>query len=300
MHSDRLPPLDLLKGFEAAARHLSFTKAATELYLTQSAISRQIHSLEQHLGVDLFRRRPRALLLTDEGQALYRAVTEVFAQLREATEKFGSGRAKAIVNVTTLVSFASLWLIPRLATFRAQHPEVDVRLSASNEILDLDRERFDLAIRYCHPDSAQRGAIKLFGEEMFPVCSPIYRAATPLHKPGDVARCVLLHYQEDERDMKPWLSWSTWFDSIKLFSVEPAGTLRFNQYDHLIQAAIEGQGLALGRYPLMKQYLENGSLVAPFEGRSQTSRAYFLIEARKKVRGAEYLVDWLLKETNAS
>lgn len=299
MHPDRLPPLDLLKGFEAAARHLSFTKAATELYLTQSAISRQIHSLEQHLGVDLFRRRPRALLLTDEGQALYRAVTEAFAYLREATEKFDSSHRKAIVNVTTLASFASLWLIPRLATFRVLHPEVDVRLSASNEVLDLDREHFDLAIRYCHPDGTPPGAIRLFGEEVFPVCSPVLLTATPLHKPSDVARCVLLHY-EDERYTKPWLSWSTWFEAMELFDVEPAGTLRFNQYDHLIQAAIEGQGLALGRYPLMKQYLENGSLVAPFEGRSQTSRAYFLIEARKKVRGAEYLVNWLLKETNVS
>jgi LysR family glycine cleavage system transcriptional activator len=297
---DRLPPLDLLRGFEAAARHLSFTKAASELYVTQSAVSRQIHSLEQHLGVDLFRRRPRALLLTDEGQALYRAVTEAFAHLREATGKLGSSRQKAIVNVTTLVSFASLWLIPRLATFRAKHPEIDVRLSASNEVLDLDRERFDLAIRYCHPDSAPPGAIKLFGEEVFPVCSPGFLKATTLNKPGDVARCVLLHYQEDVGDTRPWLSWSTWFEAMKLVDIEPAGTLRFNQYDHLIQAAIDGQGLALGRYPLMKQYLENGSLVAPFEGRSQASRAYFLIEARKKVRGAEYLVDWLLKETNVS
>ena len=299
MHN-RLPPLDLLKGFEAAARHLSFTKAAGELFLTQSAVSRQIHSLEQHLGVDLFRRRPRALLLTDEGQALYRAVTEAFAHLGEATGKLGSARQKAIVNVTTLVSFASLWLIPRLATFRAQHPEIDVRLSASNDILDLDRERFDLAIRYCHPDSAPSGATKLFGEEVFPVCNAAYLKATPLHKPNDIAKCVLLHYQDDKGDTKPWLSWSTWFDAMELRDVEPSGTLRFNQYDHLIQAAIDGQGLALGRYPLMKQYLEIGSLVAPFEGRSQTSRAYFLIEARKKVRGAEHLVEWLIKETSAS
>jgi DNA-binding transcriptional LysR family regulator len=299
MH-DRLPPLDLLKGFEAAARHMSFTKAASELFLTQSAVSRQIHSLEQHLGVELFRRRPRALFLTEEGQALYRAVTEAFAHLREATGKLGSSRQKAIVNVTTLVSFASLWLIPRLAAFRAQHPGIDVRLSASNEILDLDRERFDLAIRYCHPDSAPPGATKLFGEEVFPVCSPAYLKATPLSKPADVAQCVLLHYQDDEGDTKPWLSWPTWFDAMGLTETEPAGTLRFNQYDHLIQAAIDGQGLALGRYPLMKQYLENGSLVAPFEGRSRTCRAYFLIEARKKVRGAEHLVEWLIKETSAS
>src|SRR3954470_3013690 len=163
MHKD-LPSLDLLNGFEAAARNLSFTKAGAELFVTQSAISRQIKALEEQLGVPLFRRRHREILLTEAGQTLYKAVGEALRTLRDAASKL-SGRASGMLTVTTTISFASLWLVPRLAEFRRQHPEIDVRIAATNDVIDLDRDGIDVAIRYCLPEAARAGAMALFGEK---------------------------------------------------------------------------------------------------------------------------------------
>src|SRR5262245_28775371 len=147
----RLPSLDLLRGFEAAARHLSFTRAAAELHVTQSAVSRQIKTLEDQLGVRLFRRLNRALLLTEEGQALARATATALGGIEQAVARLPGLAQDRPITVTTTVSFAALWLVPRLARLRAVHPDIDVRLAASNELEDLQRERIDLAIRFCLP-----------------------------------------------------------------------------------------------------------------------------------------------------
>src|SRR5216684_6987576 len=142
MHSPRasLPPLDLLRGFESAARHLSFTRAAAELFLTQSAVSRQIQALESFIGVPLFERRHKALALTEAGQAYYRTVATILEQLRDATRRLRETRTGHVLTVTTTVSFASLWLVPRLAHFRREHPRVDVRITATHEVVDMERE----------------------------------------------------------------------------------------------------------------------------------------------------------------
>src|SRR5437870_11210318 len=152
-----LPSLDLLKGFEAAARNLSFTKAAAELYVTQSAVSRQVKTLEEQLGVALFRRHHRDLRLTEEGQTLYKTSGEVLRLLRDVASKLGA-RAAGMLTVTTTVSFAALWLVPRLNDFRRAHPGIDMRLAATNEMQDLEREGIDLTIRYCTPKAAGPGA----------------------------------------------------------------------------------------------------------------------------------------------
>src|SRR5216683_2311645 len=166
-----LPQLGFIQGFEAAARNLSFTKAAEELFITQSAVSRQIKALEDHLGVALFERRQRALTLTESGHALYRVATDVLERLQAAADQLrASGRARQL-SVTTTTGFASLWLIPRLQRFTRLHPDIDVRISATTTIINLERSLVDLAVRYCKPDSVPEGAAKLFGEEMIPVCS---------------------------------------------------------------------------------------------------------------------------------
>src|SRR6266478_6382809 len=157
-----LPSLDLLKGFEAAARNLSFTKAASELFVTQSAVSRQIQALEEQLGVALFRRHHRELRLTEEGQTLYKTTGEVLRLVRDVAGRLGA-RTAGMLTVTTTVSFAALWLVPRLNDFRRLHPAIDMRLAATNRIQDLEREGFDLAIRYCTPKAAGSGAVRLFG-----------------------------------------------------------------------------------------------------------------------------------------
>jgi hypothetical protein len=195
-----LPPLDLLRGFEAAARHLSFTKAAAELFLTQPAVSRQVHALEETIGVVLFQRRHRALLLTDAGQVLHRKVTTMMQELRETVRELRGSAELRTLTVTTTVTFASLWLVPRLPMFHALNPTTDVRISANNQLLDLVRERIDVAIRNCACDAAPPDGVRLFGEEVIPVCSPrlLRDRARPLRTPDDLRRHVLAWAREQK------------------------------------------------------------------------------------------------------
>ena len=302
-----LPPLDLLRGFEAAARHLSFTRAAAELFLTQSAVSRQVQALEQALGLPLFQRRHRALLLTDEGQILQQAVSRILRELRDTVETI-AGTAGGMITVTTMVTFASLWLVPRLARFRQVHPEIDVRIAANNEVLDLERDRIDVAIRYAAPDRVPAGATQLFGEEVVPVCAPrlLRDRARPLREPADLARHILLH--DDPGGSRfpplPYLQWDVWLQAMGLPELQAAGSLHFSHYDQLIQAAANGEGVALGRLPLLSRQILDGGLVMPFEkargrGRGTVStRGYFMLAmagaaARPEVK---HFMDWMMAE----
>ena len=283
-----LPSLDLLKGFEAAARNLSFTKAAAELFVTQSAVSRQIQTLEEQLGVPLFRRSHRELRLTEEGQTLYKTSAEVLRLLRDVAGRLNA--RPGMLTVTTTASFAALWLVPRLNDFRRLHPGIDMRLDATNEIQDLEREGIDLAIRYCTPKTAGTGAVRLFGELVFPVCSKTLLAGKKLGSPKDLTGQVLLHYDDPYRRY-PWLSWEVWFELTQTQGVKPAGMLRFSHYDQLIQAAAEGHGIALGRSRFVGQWVKQGKLVLPFGKRymctPSDSRAYFLVPSPRSAARAE-------------
>lgn len=305
----RLPPLDLIRGFEAAARHLSFTKAAAELHLTQSAISRQVQSLEEHLGQPLFQRRHRALVLTEAGQALAHTASAMLAQLGQTLERIGQRERGHLVTVTTTVSFASLWLVPRLPAFRRQHPEIDVRISADGSVVDLSRARLDLAIRYAPPERAPSGAPRLFGEDVMPMCSPalLKDAEHPLREPAELQHHVLLHF-DDTPPRQSFLDWDNWLEAMGLAGLRPAGELRFSHYDQVIQAAVEGHGVALGRLPLMERHLKRGQLLAPFEPRRlpgrrpRSSRAYYIViepaaAARPEVR---HFVEWLIAEAGGA
>lgn len=298
----RLPSLDLLKGFEAAARHLSFTRAAEELFLTQSALSRQMQTLEEQLGLPLFERRHRALLLTEAGQKLHATAKTVLDELTQAVAVIRRDQATQPLTVSTNQAFASLWLIPRLARFRERHPDVDVYISADNRIVDLDRERIDLAVRYCSEAMAPTGSPRLFGERLVPVCSPALAAdrARPLKRPEDLAQHVLLHI-DDERGRFTWLNWSAWLAAIGIHHLTPAGSLRFNHFDQVIQAAVDGQGVALGREPLIDQLLQQRKLVAPFPDRYATPRAYYIVRASHAALRpeAQAFSDWLQEEVRA-
>jgi DNA-binding transcriptional LysR family regulator len=281
MHSPRwqLPPLELLLAFEASARHLSFTKAAGELSLTQSAVSRQIQALEESLGGKLFERRTRALLLTEAGQRFYQVVQGVLGELDEATQKLRGATAARTVTVTTTPGFASLWLIPRLNGYLQANPGVDVRISASYEMASLDREGIDLAIRYA-PDTEMAGQRPLFEEAVIPVCSPSLAADAkrPLREPADLRAHVLLHSGDAKFS---WMEWNLWLHAHGLRELQPAGSLQFNQYDQLVQAAINGQGVALGRLPLLKRLLKEKTLVTPFRKSVVSSRGYFLVRSAR-------------------
>jgi LysR family glycine cleavage system transcriptional activator len=276
-----LPHLAFFQGFEAAARTLSFTKAAEELFITQSAVSRQIKALEDHLGLKLFERRPRALALTENGQALYRIATDVLDRLQSATDRLRAETRARQLSITTTTGFASLWLIPRLRRFTSLHPDIDVRISATTDALNLERSLIDLAIRYCRPESVPEGAVRLFGEEMIPVCSRalVRDKARPLKRPQDLAQHTLLHFDYAGAETM-YMDWGTWLTALGIGDLKPAGALHFSQYEQMIQAAISGQGVALGRQPLLNELIESGALVAPFRQTLVGSRAYFIIESR--------------------
>jgi LysR family glycine cleavage system transcriptional activator len=274
----RLPPLDLLRSFEAAARHLSFTRAAQELFVTQSAVSRAIQALEEHLGTPLFHRRHRALLLTEAGRQLHRAAVEALERLRDACRRIRAAEQSGTLTVTTTVAFASLWLVPRLTEFRERNPDIEVRIAAENTNSDLERQGIDVAIRYCPPSAVPPETMKLFGENVFPVCSPKLLRRGALKAPEDLRRQALLHF-DDPASCWPWLQWNVWFEVMRLKPPPLSGGLRFSHYDQMIRAAIAGQGVALGRSPLVRQFIKQGLLAAPFEGRTASSRAYFVLTA---------------------
>lgn len=291
-----LPPLDTLRGFDAAARHLSFTLAAHELHLTQSAMSRQVKTLEDALGVALFERRHRALALTEAGRTYHHTVSEVLATLRDATARLAPAHADRPLTVTTTISFASLWLVPRLGDFHRAHPDIDVRVAAKNALVDLEREDIDLAIRYCARELAGPGAVRLFGERIVPVASPRL-IKRPLASPADIAGYPLLHYEDPEYGF-PWLSWHTWFEAMGV--PIPAGVrgLRLSNYEQIVQAAIDGEGVALGRLPLVERALRDKRLVTPLARRFATpksTRAFWIRgseRARRRPEAAAF-VEWV-------
>jgi DNA-binding transcriptional LysR family regulator len=294
-----IPPLDFLRGFEAAARTASFTKAAEELFLTQSAVSRQIKSLEDHLGVILFERRPRTLVLTEAGQTLLKAVSGALELLHDATQELRAERQAQQLSVTTTIGFASLWLIPKLPRFTSTHPAVDVRISATNDMLNLERSRVDLAIRYCEPAEAPAGAPQLFADSMLPVCSPrlLAQPDRPLVGVENLVHHVLLYY--DFAGFRGTaMDWDTWLAARGHPGLRPAGTVRFNQYDQLIQAAVAGQGVALGQRRLVDDLLRAGQLVIPFEGDMTGGRAYYLVTSPASARKPHVraFMDWLMDE----
>ncbi|MBI4987842.1 MAG: LysR family transcriptional regulator [Rhodocyclales bacterium] len=293
----RLPALDPLKGFDAAARHLSFTRAAEELFLTQSAISRQIQTLEEQLGVKLFRREARRLSLTPEGEVLRRAVSETLARLAEVCAGLKASQRRPRVNVSAAVGIASLWLVPRLAAFQEMEPDVDVRLSADNRMVDLAREDIDLALRYIHPDAAPPGACLLFEEVVFPVAAPKLAARLPaVLRPTDLARITLLAF--DNGHKAPWFSWDPWLAGLGLAHARPKAVLEFNQYDQLIRAAEDGRGIALGRGPLVARLIAEKKLRPLGKSRQRVAtRAYFLVRAAKAARPeVAHFAEWLLTE----
>jgi DNA-binding transcriptional LysR family regulator len=289
--------MDLLVGFEAAARHLSFTKAGEELYLTQSAVSRQIKELEEELGVALFQRRHRALALTEAGKQFYAATAQVLTTMRSATGRLRSQAGKKALSVTTTHSFAALWLIPRLAGFTRAYPGVDVRITADTRVQDLERDGLDVAIRHGPASLAGAHAMRLFGERVFPVCSPKLLARTPLEQPQDLKNHILLQY-DDPDARHPWLHWKTWLEVAGIAELRPAGTLSFSGYEQIIPAAVAGNGVALGRTPLVKDLLASGELVAPLRGSADPARAYFVIVSKSAAARPEVgeFVAWLRQE----
>jgi LysR family transcriptional regulator, glycine cleavage system transcriptional activator len=297
--ADRLPPLDLLASFEASARHLSFTKAAAERFVTQSAMSRQMRALEDDLGTALFRRRHRALVLTEAGTRLFAVCTTVLAQLRSTVRELRAPSQREVLALTTTPGLASFWLIPRLPSFTRAHPGIDVRLDASFDVRQLAAEGFDVAIRYGRPEKV--AGQRLFGETVVPVCSPKLLKRMPLGKPEDLARHTLLQLEPSVTGGMP-IEWEPWLQAIGLPALEPASRLSLSGYNEVVAAALAGHGVALGRRPLVDALLREGKLVAPLPRTLVTPRSYILVvdpaaRARPAVRALEA---WLVEQAAQS
>jgi LysR family transcriptional regulator, glycine cleavage system transcriptional activator len=267
----RLPPLNALKTFETAARHLSFTKAAEEMYVTQAAISHQIKALEDHLGLKLFMRKNRSLLLTEEGQGYFLDIKEIFLHLHEATEKLLARGAKGALTVSLQPSFAIQWLVPRLSLFSELHPDIDVRIRAVDAEEGSMSDDIDVAIYYGRGNWRNLHSDKLHTEYLLPVCSPmLLNRAKPLNEPADLRFHTLLH--DTTRD-----AWKAWFTSqgFKHFNVNQGPI--FSHSAMVLQAAIHGQGVALAHNVLARPDINSGRLIVPFNHVLQTKDAHYLV-----------------------
>jgi LysR family glycine cleavage system transcriptional activator len=290
----RLPPLNALRSFEAAARHLSFSKAAEELYVTPAAISHQIKALEEWLTVPLFKRLNRAVMLTDEGQAYVVGVREGLSAIVSATEKLMVQDAAGHLNVDTMPSFAARWLLPRLSRFREEHPDIDVRLSASDHLTDFSRDDVDVVVRYGHGNYPGLKVEKLLTEDvLFPVCSPsLMEGKHPLREPEDLKYHTLLH-----DDMR--VDWESWLAAAGVKDIDPKKGPSFNDSSMVLTAAMAGQGVALGRSTLAADDLIAGRLVRPFSQQGlRAGFAYYIVcpvEKAERPRIAAFR-GWLLKE----
>lgn len=297
--------LDQLRAFDAVARRLSFRAAADELALTQSAVSRQIKALEEELGASLFQRGTRRVELTADGSTLLRAVAPSLDRVDAAVRQIRSARGRRHVSLSTFASFASLWLIPRLQVFQNAHPDIDIRISAGDALVELDDPEVDLALRYCHPDSAPPGAERMFGEVLTPVVGPrlAEQAATgqapPLRDPSDLAGHALLE-EDDNRASAEFLSWRNWLRSRGLPHLEPRRWIYLNFTYQQVQAALAGQGVALARLALVTEALERGELIEPFGAGARITSpfAYWMLplpEARNRPELREF-VTWVREQ----
>jgi LysR family glycine cleavage system transcriptional activator len=278
-------PLSLagLRAFEALARRLSFSAVAEELFVTQSAVSRQIKALEDELGAPLFTRGTRHVEITGDGQTLLAAVAPLLAKVDTGVRQIRSQRNRRRVSITTFASFASLWLLPRLEAFQREHPDIDIRVSAHDGLADLDDPELDVALRYCSPDLAPAGAVRLFGETLTPVVSrrlweaTLDGSAPKLTEPADLAQHTLAE-EDDHRPSSEFLSWRYWLGRHGQAGLQPRRWLYLNFTYQQVQAALAGQGVALARLALVFEALQRGELVEPFgmQARQVSPYAYWL------------------------
>jgi LysR family glycine cleavage system transcriptional activator len=289
----RLPPLNAVRAFEAAARHLSFTKAADELNVTQAAVSHQVKGLEERLQVPLFRRLNRGLILTEAGAAYLKELEDILDRLEQATERLRTSEAAGLLTVSTGTSFASKWLVPRLQRFRERRPDIDVRIDANDSLTDFRRDNVDLAIRYGRGVYSGLRSVKLLQDIVFPVCSPkLLEGSNPLREPSDLKHHTLLHDQDVVED------WRTWLRTAGVADVDPTRGPSFSHSAMLIEAAIAAQGVALGRRSMVARDLREGRLVQPFSLSLTAEFSYWVVcpdSTADKPKVAEFRV-WLLEE----
>jgi LysR family glycine cleavage system transcriptional activator len=301
MERRRLPPLNALRAFEAAARHLNFSRAADELAVTPGAVSQQIQNLEDYVGAALFKRTPKGLLLTDAAQTALPALREAFDRLAEAASLLTAAVDGRRLTVSVAPSFAAKWLVPRLGLFEAEHPLVDVWLSADMEVVDFALGEIDLAIRYGAGRYPGLEVVKLMSETVIPVASPAFLEANPLRDPSDLVHHILLHDgSPDADDSCP--DWAMWLAARGIKGVDGARGPRFNQSSLVIEAAVGGRGVALAKRALAQADLDAGRLVAPLQiAATEVDFAYYVVHPKAKGRlpQVKAFVTWITAQAAA-
>ncbi|WP_175923305.1 LysR substrate-binding domain-containing protein [Burkholderia latens] len=291
----RLPSLDLVRGFVAVGRRMSITLAAQDLCVTQSAVSRQVHALEAHLGVALLQRGYRKIAFTPEGERLFRVADAALLSLQDTVAALAAARERQPVTITASIGVTALWLLPRLGRLQARLPDIDLRVAANDKVLDLRAEGIDLGIRYCPRERAPAGALHLFDEIVVPVAHPAL-AARPVTDAAAIAEHVLLEFDGPPQTR---LQWRAHLHAAGLGDARPKGVLRFNQYDQVIHAAIAGQGVALGRLALVEPMLADGRLavLGPLSHALADTYGYWLFRhdpaPRREVADVR---DWIVAE----
>jgi LysR family glycine cleavage system transcriptional activator len=288
----RLPPLTTLPAFDAAARHLSFTKAAAELHVTHGAISRAVRNLEVHLGTRLFERATRSVQLTPSGAAYAGAVSAALDRLVAATLIATASRSAGVLSVSTSDGFAGRWLVPRLHRFHRDHRDVDVRLSTSGKLTDFATDEIDIAIRY--GAGAYEGVVSelLAEEDVSPVCSPeLLTGKHPLRSPRDLRHHRLIH--DNFR-----IDWATWLERAGVDDIDPSRGLTFESAAYAVEAAVQGQGVLLGRSALVSADLAAGRLVRPFDLALKSRWKYYVVypDGAMQHQKVKAFRDWLFSE----
>lgn len=294
MDRRRLPPLNALRAFEAAARHLNFSRAAEELSVTPGAVSQQIQNLEDYIGAALFKRTPKGLLLTDAAQIALPALREAFDRLAEAASMLTAAVDGRRLTVSVAPSFAAKWLVPRLGLFEEAHPQVDVWVSAGMELVDFASGEVDVAIRYGAGRYPGLEVQRLMQETVLAVCSPDLLTTNPLEELTDLAHHVLLHDgSPDADDSCP--DWTMWLAARGVKGVDGQRGPRFNQSSLVIEAAVGGRGVALAKRALAQADLDAGRLVAPFQIATAVDFAYYVVHPKAKGRlpQVKAFVTWL-------
>lgn len=294
----QLPPLKGLRAFEAAARHLSFSRAADELFVTPAAISHQIKGLEDYLGVTLFRRLPRAVHLTDEAQLVLPSISEAFDKLDQAASMLKENKTSGILTVTSAPTFAAKWLLPRLSDFSALYPDINVRLDARLETVDFDREGVDVGVRLGSGNYPGMHVDPLFNETVVPVCHPKYlEGPNALREPSDLKHHVLLHVDWGRKIEGPVPDWMMWLRSANVDDVDSTRGPVFTVEEMAIAAAVRGTGIALASVYAVRDEVESGTLVVPFEQSIEAGVSYWVVAPERTANNAKVKAfrDWILK-----
>jgi LysR family glycine cleavage system transcriptional activator len=287
----RLPPLNALKAFEAAARSESFTRAAEELNVTQGAVSHQVKALEEILGVKLFNRERQRLVITEAGREYLAVVRDALDRIAVGTERLVQRQTSGVLTVSTSPDFAAKWLVHRLGRFAEAHPDIDLRVSATIQQVDFAREDVDLALRHGDGNWAGLDTVRLCPEQLFPVCAPkLVSGRNRITKAADLLKFPLLRLED-------WKNWSRWFDAAGVTATAVPGPV-LNRASMLIDAAVDGQGIALARTTLAAWDLINGRLVKPIDVSLRLSNTYWIVcpKATSALPKIKVFREWLLAE----